>query len=229
MGIRGMLKDYVMRVSGAGREIEEMEARVENGGRDLRRVLKEADAVRRAKMDCLVTILTGVRSPLDDDALGELGINVALIGAGREHFNETVRLDEELRKLRGDYLGYVARNVCEAEGVSRVPVMVYGDGHVVYGNRRFERRFSSMSALGVSLKDNKELNVALARGDGFEVPEGKGSLVFVSSKKDIKGVHVAYFLHEERRLRGRVGDFRKRSERAVGEIYSTLRRDVSFV
>jgi len=224
-----MLYNCMMRVSGAGREIEEMGARVENGERDLARVLEEAEAVRETKKDYLAIILTGNLSPLDEEGFEKLGLNEALIRIGKEHFNETVRLDGELRKLKGDYLEYVTRGVCEAESIRKVPVMVYDGEHVVYGNRKFGRRFSSGHALGVSLRENKALGIALARGDGFEVPEGKGSLVFVSSRKGVEGVHVAYFLPEERRLRGKVKKFRDRSERAIGEVYSTLRRDVSFV
>jgi len=223
MGIKESLRNYFMRVSGAELEIAEAEAKEENARRDLIMVIEEAGAVREARMDYLAVVLTGKCSPLDEGGLERLGINDALIRVGRERFGEVKKLGEKIEKLRGKYFSYVAESVCETEGVRKVPVMVYSDGHIVYTNRKFERRVPSNYLFGVSLKENEELGVALRKGKGFEIESEKGKLVFVPREKKAGDINVAYFLPEESRLRGRVDAFKKKSEQVARKVYEKLK------
>jgi len=222
MGIRKALRDYFMRVSGAGREVLEMEAREENARRDLARVVMEADAVRKARMDYLATVLTGRFSPLDTESLKNLGIDEALVRVGRERFDEVKKLSEKIEELREMYFSYVAETVCETKRAKKVPVMVYSDGHVVYVNDRFMRKFPSKYLLGNSLRENRGLNVALNEGDGFEVESEGGKLVFVPRIRRAGAINVAYFLPEESRLGKKVKAFKRRNEGVVREIYDIL-------
>ncbi|MFH0711660.1 MAG: hypothetical protein V1889_00885 [archaeon] len=222
MKIKEALRDYFMRVSGAEREILEMEAREENARRDLARVVREAKAVHGMRMNYLATILTGRISPLDSGSLKKLGINKALIRVGRERFCDVEKLGEEVKRLREMYFSYVAETVCEGEKTKRVPVMVYSGGNVVYANEKFMKRFPSRYLLGNSLRENWRLNVALNWGDGFEIKSEGGELVFVPRTRRTGAINVAYFLPDEDRLKKKAAAFRKRNEGVVRYIYDML-------
>jgi len=224
MSIRDGLWKYVNRISGAERTILELEAMGENARFNYRRLATDKINVERMRRRHLALVITGETCPLDENALKFVGLDEEIVLVGREKTGTIKKLTNDNAELNAEYFGYFAESVCEGVNTRKVPVVVYSGGHVVYANRKFERKFGSTYNLGVKLKEDEELVAALKNGEGYEVDFKRGTLIFVGHNKKVGDVNVAHFLPGDSRMKERINAFRKKNERAVVDIYDAIRR-----
>lgn len=221
MSVVDRIREYVNKISGAEREILELEAREMNVRFDLKRLATEKIDAEDARRRHLAIVLTGRYSHLDKEDFDALGINGAIAEELKESFGKIEKITNDYDDLRAKYFGYVADRVCEKEKVRGVPVMVYCAGKIVSANKKFKRRFDLGNVNNI-LKENEDFGKAIRSEKKYEIEIDKGKLVFAFPGKKFDKVGVAYFLPEDVLLENMVGVVKKKGEKAVNKICKEL-------
>jgi len=229
MGLKDRVRDYFISkvevYTGADIAMAHLEALAEDRRRDLVNVTRQSKELLDARDEHKILMLTGKDSPWTEVDLAEAGLNDALL---RVCFNKIVdngELSKKLDESREGHLSFVARMACRDENVKRMPVMVYGDGKVLYMNRKFEKQTGLASyILNNKLRQDGDLAKALVSGEGYEVEYGKGRMVFTPRKKDIENVSVVYFLPKQNEtIRNRIEFLRRKGSAAATKVYENLK------
>jgi hypothetical protein len=229
----GRFGDYIKRkayeLSGAWDEIAGLKGEVEKlegKNAEIARLWKEHV---QTDGDRLALALLGRYSVLTKEgALRDLGVNEGLVRVAQSDRSSLESAESEIAKLKQKLADSVISNVCESEGLSRVPALVYGtDGHV-YCNDRFRNSVRSTFELERAIGENIAVgNLNPGSRDRYEMSFENRHLVFLPDKNP--DFVFGYMMPKAKgKNEGRLASFERRGMRAASDIYRVIKSELRF-
>ena len=211
-----MMKSLYSQRDLADGEVERLEG-------EKRTIIKRTfGGLRDARDDRVAAILCGGIPYLSSEELDAVGINGGLVRVASDLRKRNDELTQALAESDSKYFAGVVEAVCRDKKIVRVPLVVYSGGEIIYHTPAFERMVGSEYSLENALRENVEFNDELGHKKKVGVEYNSGMLSFTPKKLNSGSViGIACYIPNGDRKRAKA--FGRFGEKAVGEIYKTLK------
>lgn len=233
-----------------GGRVDELETKVNELQSSLDRASEERDKYKdagemvyaaheereKARDEVLADILLGPTSKIPTEYVLPDWLSEAIIRKAKEHRENDHRSQEIIKQKEKERFSRDVSLVGGVESISRIPLIVYDNGEIIYQTKASDKMIGSQYKLREEINNNKNLIRSLKKGKKAVFKYGGGRLHFIPEKlKNKDYVAIAYFVpgreyfkekrkdYDPKKQKKRTKAFAKFGENGARAIYKTLK------